>query len=236
MINDVSIDSVLNTKLDQPGYPWTIITAPTTYSTLEDIMVLSTTWYRLRMLDDVDYLVYSVDDTALIPFITEPDREFATKVRDYYGKKLTWMALNDVVMTPFKQSLSIFLAGDGRAGNKTELPMVFRLPEFYLYDQQIDELIATSTKPILPLPYGDRICELQPVKQICRVLKSVKKHEYWFTDSNSVLYVINLGANNPLQHIWDKIYNKGDIMVISGHPSVSKYRPEYVVFHTWRLM
>lgn len=193
---------------------WSTYEAPKEKFCVEDLLVLSATWYRLRttstQVDPIDTLV----DTVLIESVLPEDREFAEKIRDHYSKKCLIWALMSEKLSVFRNDLRTFITSDRRTYSASLLPLVFRLPEFYLYDLMIDALRQEFELKAVPGSRATTIARtltLFPVKYTRRKLKSGIKHEYWLKDESGSAYQILIEPTNSCKSLWDREFKLSSI-------------------------
>ena len=106
----------------------------------QDLLVLSTCWYRLRKEKKASNISKLTDNTLFINIIDE-DRIFAGTIRDYYSKKILVWKLKNNRLTSFRQDLSEFINTDGKKFKETMMPLAYRLPEFYEYDIEFEKIV-----------------------------------------------------------------------------------------------
>lgn len=182
--------------------------------TKEDLLVLSATWKRIRderqLTSENGYLVpTSLIDEILFKSISNADRKRAEEVRDFYSKKVVYWKLKDIPLSKFRQDMSEFIHTDGTRFKEEIMPLVYRLPEFYEYDIQFEELarhhnqsLSTSVK-IASGFVGSKTLTL--VKTLTVNKKHLKRKEYWFTDNNDNLVLIPVETSNPLMSLLDLV-------------------------------
>jgi hypothetical protein len=144
--------------------------------------------------------------------ISDVDRQMANDIRDYYSKKLMVRTLKGKTMSKFRQDLSTYLTN----GYTTRYPekyegMIYRLPEFYAYDQEIDKLRMESNNTEQQTGIGIRT--LTPVKKLASTNKSGTVFHYWFHDSKKHLYKMYVNKDNELQPLFDSVFEKDELVV-----------------------
>lgn len=187
--------------------------------TTEDLLALSCAWYRIRTdkEEGVRPLITSLLSEDLFKHVTTSDREMANEVRDYYSKKFMVMALKDQRLTNFRQDLKDYLVGDPNKFVEKTVPMIYRLPEFYTYDQEFDLIKRDFEKTIpnfnaLTRRTSDRNVRLTPIKSFKKNHKTRGKFtEYWLKDGKNQAYRFGLRVDNPLMGMWDNAFNNGEM-------------------------
>ena len=144
--------------------------------------------------------------------IADIDRQMASDIRDYYGKKLMVRTLKGKPMSKFRQDLSTYLVNNytTRYAEKYE-GMIYRLPEFYTYDQEIDKLRVDSNNTEQQTTIGIRT--LTPVKKLMSSNKSGTVFHYWFHDHQKHLYKLYVSKDNELQPLFDCVFAKDELKV-----------------------
>ena len=77
------------------------------------------------------------------------DRTRATEIRNYYSKKIMMMLLKQRQLSVYREDLRTFINTNGQIFKKDMMPLVYKLPEFYDYDNLVDELFADLNKKIV---------------------------------------------------------------------------------------
>jgi hypothetical protein len=206
------------------------------YESPEDVLVLSATWKRMR--DEGRYgIVSKLLDKDLFNEITTADRTAATEIRDFYSKKIMMWNLKGNTITRYRQDLSKLIHTDGTTFKEDMLGLAYHLPAFYQYDNAIDEIrLATECKKIPHIGSGTKT--LEPIKRVNKKNKRQNINEYWFklVGSNSPV-MLSLQAKNPLEHIWDNMFDNSEVLPITGN-FIHKTRDDfeyYLVGDKWKL-
>ena len=144
--------------------------------------------------------------------ITDVDRQMASDIREYYSKKLMVRTLKGKSMSKFRQDLSTYLTNNYtvRYPEKYE-GMIYRLPEFYAYDQEIDKLRMESNNVEQQATIGIR--RLTPIKKLVSTQKSGTMFHYWFHNSDKHLYKMCISKDNELQPLFDGVFEKDELTV-----------------------
>lgn len=196
----------------------------------EDVLALSCAWYRIReqrksnkSIKEVHYNISNLLDQNLFRQVNSEDRAFATIIKEYYGQKIVVWTLKEIKLTQFRTDLSQFVHGDGKRVAESILPLVFKLPEFYVLDSAMDVMKRELSLEIPNfhevINYADekKTYALTPIKVFERKTKRFNRLEYWLRDILNNAYCIHLETNNPLQHIWDYLFYSGTTLSIKGH-------------------
>ncbi len=208
-------------------------------SSTVDMLAISVAWKRLR--DSNEATVSSLLDESLFDAVTLEDLTLAESIRIYYQQKLIKLRLLDNrKLSKFRADLSIYINGPGTTFNESDLPMIYRLPEFYEYDISLDH-IKQGVKMHMPIKsnFGANnnfTKTLIPIKYLTRSVKKVKIHEYWLKDEQDFLHLIAIGHDNALQHIWDKEFSK-EILSIQAFFSLANQDDfQYFKPLKWKLL
>lgn len=187
-----------------------------------DILELSVAWHRLRsQRTDPRPLQFStLLDKDLYDEVSNYDVQLAAKIRDYYSKKLMVATLREQSFSQYRTDLSTFVHSDGKVFKEEMLPLVYKLPEFYFYDIEMDEVLATVDKSI-DIDFENQVPKLT-TKTLTKLHKSVlnkktsKRTEYWLTDSKNHVCRLTVENSNQLKHIWDHLFDTRTDFSIQG--------------------
>lgn len=186
----------------------------------EDLLALSCAWYRIRNANHtLQPHVTNLLADELFNHLKPEDREMANKVRDYYTKKFMVMTLKDQKLTMFRQDLKDYLVGDGNKFVEKTIPMVYRMPEFYVHDVAFDEIKIDFEKTIpkfdsLTRRVTERNVKLTPIKSFKKSSKSRGKIvEYWLKDSRNHAYRFGIRQENTLLGLWNTLFNSGEMTI-----------------------
>lgn len=174
-----------------------------------DLLALSVTWYRLRkehMNGGAYTPVSKLLDAELIKHLSGQDIAHAQLIRDYYSKKIMVLKLKGVPLSRYKQDLNSFIHSEGKIFKEDMCPLVYRLPEFYDYDTQVDQLYETYNRQTKPNPSTSK--RLNLVKTLVVGKKYSKRKEYWFVDDYENLHRLSFSHDNPLLPLLDMCASK----------------------------
>ena len=211
-------------------------------SSTVDMLAISVAWKRLRDGNEVYHTVSSLLDESLFDAVTPEDLKVAESIRIYYQQKLIKLRLlGNRELSKFRADLSIYINGSGTIFNESDLPMIYRLPEFYEYDILLDR-IKQGVKVHMPIKpnFGETNIAITktliPVQYLTRSVKKVKIHEYWLKDEQDFLHLISIDHNNSLQHIWDKEFSKDILSIQAFFPLVKQDDFQYFKLLKWKLL
>ena len=211
-------------------------------SSTVDMLAISVAWKRLRDGNEVYHTVSSLLDESLFDAVTPEDLKVAESIRIYYQQKLIKLRLlGDSKLSKFRADLSIYINGPGTIFNESDLPMIYRLPEFHEYDISLDH-IKQGVKVHMPIKpnFGETNIAITktliPVQYLTRSVKKVKIHEYWLKDEQDFLHLISIDHNNSLQHIWDKEFSKDILSIQAFFPLVKQDDFQYFKLLKWKLL
>jgi hypothetical protein len=195
------------------------------FETSEDILALSVTWHRLRLPGN--HIINTIrpttlTDNILFTEINQEDRNRADIIRDYYSKKLMVMTLRGQRISKFRKDLNTFIHGDCKIVKEEMMPLIFRLPEFYDYDIQLQEMFSDLNKQFedtedqaYGAAYGGKKI-LKPMKKFVVKLRTNKFSEYWLKDDDNKAYKIEIPIENKLNHLWEHFFEQESIP-LQGH-------------------
>lgn len=206
------------------------------YESPEDVLVLSAAWKRMR--DENRYgIVSKLMDNALFKEITPADRSLATEVRDFYSKKIMMWNLKGNNITKYRQDLSKLIQSDGTVFKEDMLGLAYHLPAFYKYDNEIEEIRLTTECKKIP-HIGNGMKNLEPIKKVTKKSKRQHVNEYWFKEAKTNSpFVITLQAKNPLEHVWDNMFDNSEVLPIQAN-FIHRVKDDfeyYLVADKWEL-
>lgn len=182
------------------------------FETPVDILVLSATLHRLKSEANVAIPVQlyttKLTDKSLFESVTEQDKEYAAKLREYYSKKFLWWTLNEVRLSAFRQDLKNLINSDGKIFKENIIPLAYRMPEFYEYDMAFEKLSSNHNQIIKTNKRKSGEVTLNHVGTFIRNRRHMKSYEYWFTDNNDNLNMIVISKDNPLKSLLDLVITK----------------------------
>jgi len=192
------------------------------YESPEDVLVLAATWKRMR--DEGRYgLVSKLMDAKLFKEISPADRALASEMRDYYSKKIMMWNLKGNTMTNYRKDLSKLIHSDGTILREDMMGIAYHLPAFYQYDQDFEEIRLGTDHKGLRGSFDAATLELEPIKRMFRKTKNSVCHEYWFRNKkDNTPFMLGLNVKNPLQHIWDTMFDNTEVLPIEGTFIVKK--------------
>jgi hypothetical protein len=175
----------------------------------QDLLALSTCWYRLRKEQKASNIGKLIDGTLFNNIIDE-DRKFADIIRDHYCKKVLIWKLKNNRLTSFREDLAEFINTDGKRFKEKMMPLAYRLPEFYEYDIEFEKILFDHNREVKHDNTVDRsVKNLTFVKTLKVNSKKFKRNEFWFSDEFNNLVSINIESHNPLLSLLTKTVSKG---------------------------
>jgi hypothetical protein len=211
----------------------------------EDIVTLGTTAYRIMRDNSVHYKLTERD---LYSKITSDDRELSEQIKNYYSKKvMMWNLKGDGKLSSFRKDMNTLIHSDGLVFKESMIGIAYWLPYFHEYDLRMDKIKIQVNKDQdynsldkKNVPRSLNITEkLIPLDRIVRRSKHGKMIEYWLKSNNELeaAIQIKLEDKNPLQHIWDKIFDKKEELSIEGMYNRRKLDDlEYFSVTKWQLV
>ncbi len=203
------------------------------YEISQDLLALSVCWSRYRKVKDEHGLrptITKLLDSDLFRLVSEDDITQANIIRDYYSKKIMVWKLKNINLTPFRQDLNTFIHSDGKTFKESMLPLAYRLPEFYEYDVEFEQMSFEYNKELkrCDSQFVTDSKQLKFVKQLSVNTKRQKKKEYWFSDTHNNLVTFNIETHNPLVSLLDMTLKNNDINVIGRYRKSMRDGNEYL--------
>ena len=191
------------------------------YEISQDLLALSVCWARYRRAKD-EYkphpTITKLLDSELFRLVSEDDIAQANVIRDYYSKKIMVLKLKNEGFTSFREDLNTFIHSDGKMFRENMMPLAYRLPEFYDYDIQLQEMLRDLNKQFEDTEdqaYGGKKI-LKPMKKFVVKLRTNKFSEYWLKDDDNKAYKIEIPIENKLNHLWEHFFEQESIP-LQGH-------------------
>lgn len=213
------------------------------YESTESIIALSVAKHRLNT---TEHTFHKLTDRALYSKVTAEDRLKADEIKDYYSKRIMMLKLKgNGKLSKFREDLNNLIHSDGLIFKEDVLGLAYSLPYFYKYDQELDDVIFQVSKDqnfreveSKGGPMVLRITEtLTPLKRIVHNTKRVRKVQYWFKQEKlNAAVLIELLEKNPLQHLWDHMFDTEKSIKIVGNYARRKLDDfEYFSVEKWEI-
>jgi hypothetical protein len=206
------------------------------YEVGEDALVLSTTWKRLR--DEKRSGTSRLLDGTLFKEITSADRESAANIRDYYSKKIMMLKLkSNRPISKYREDLNAFIHGDGKTIRSDTIGLIYRLPDFYQFDKEIEDVFMTVNKKVEVNPRIASSATFTPLKRVERKTKSQNVVQYWMREQlTNNAAMICIPAKNPLEGVWNSIFNGTQNLSLNYTKSTQRLdEVEYMALSKWDL-
>ena len=235
-MNSAGVNDLFDLSISQDHYKKYEI-----YEFQDDILAISCAWKRQRDSNLGDFTYGKLTEKKLFDSVINSDRELASNIRDYYSKKIMMLTLKGQSLTSFRKDLNSFVHGDTNRATDELLPLIYKLPEFYEYDNKIEEIKLSLedrlTAAKLEKLHGKQtIFELAPITKVKKHNKKINVMEYWFSRGTNTAVLIQLEPKNPLLHLWDEIFDSKKVLQISGLPFVKNMDDfEYLSIKNFKL-
>jgi hypothetical protein len=164
----------------------------------------------------------------------------AAMIRRYYRNRLTLQSFKEQGMSQFRKDLYDFLTMPEHQLRLSYLPMMLRLPAFYLEDVTVDDLVEKHKMPKRngPYPSGVESKTLHFVDKTYRKTKNQNAKHYWFVDENNMLHRLAIDETNKLRHVFEHFLH-APVTIEAKYP-VSVIRGRNVSYYSiegdWRLL
>ena len=208
--------------------------------TNNDVLALSVCLYRLYKNDNGARFISFADADSSVE-ITLEDVAVADAISDHFNKQIMVTSLREGKLSGFQEALAKFLATDRRSFSENNKGMIYRLPEFYEYDNDLASLVdsnyADFNTNLLNQPFRSEM-NLVPVKSLRKNLRTKDVIQYWFmeVDKNTPV-MLELKQDNPIAYIWDHLFTTRKTLLMDGrfkgdrHPSGL----QYLTSHKWKI-
>ena len=164
----------------------------------------------------------------------------AAMIRRYYRNRLTLLSFKQENMSQFRKDLYDFLTLPETQVKLSFLPMMIRLPAFYLEDVIVDDLVKKHTMPSRngPYPSSSESKTLYFVDKTYRKTKNQNTKHYWFVDEKDMLHRLAIDETNKLRHVFERFLH-APITIEARYP-VTALRGRNINFYSvegdWRLL
>jgi len=212
------------------------------FETTEDILGLSVTWHRMRPLINAstspNIRPTKLTDSILFKEIIQEDRDKAERIRDYYSKKLMVITLREQRISKFRKDLSTFIHGDSKVVKEELMPIIYRLPEFYDYDIEFDDMVR-ELNTRFEFPENTKAWSgtktLKPIKKFLVKHRINKFSEYWLKDDDNKLCKIEVPIDNKLNHLWEHFFEQDSIPLVGLFKHMERDGISYFHLKNWEI-
>lgn len=202
--------------------------SPTKY--MCDPLILSCVRYRLPEKH------YSFTSFDIEKDITEEDKVMASAIRKYYLGELMKMGLTGKPVSKFRQDLAVFISEVKTELSSESEGMVYKLPEFYQYDLEVDaipekyEVLSANENHVYPGSFT-----LEPLFKHMRRTRKDSCFQYWFKTTQNLALCITIEKSNKLLKLWDQLFDsKTYITLVDLKPKViSKGNFSFIYLNNW---
>jgi hypothetical protein len=163
-------------------------------------------------------------------------------IRRYYRNRLTLQSFKEQGMSQFRKDLYDFLTMPEHQLRLSYLPMMLRLPAFYLEDVTVDDLVNKYKMPNrskqLQYAGNPEVRTLRFVDRTYRKTKNQNVRHYWFADETDMLHRLAIEETNKLRHVFERFLHS-PVSIEAKYPvSVIKGRDVsyYSIEGDWRLL
>jgi len=180
----------------------------------------------------------SLNNPDLPPLVTDLDRMKAENIRKYYKDKLLMFTLQGRELTKYRKDLQKFLHGSVTHVPDSLVGIVYRLPYFYDYDKEVDDIFKSSyfKNNRLPDMREDKQRDLTFLKKIENQRRHVNNIEYWFQDSQLNKVMFSIKADNPLLALLDRQIGGGSLSLNCRYNLRKKDFNEYFTIEKWTFV
>jgi hypothetical protein len=225
-----------NSTIDATETPWGLDFSPKAKVkdtiTKNDVLALSARLYKEHNHNNAVRFM-SFEDADSTYELTKEDVTLADAIADHFGKQIMMTTLREQPLSKFQTAVSSFLDSGRHSYNDETKGMIYRLPEFYEYDNDLAAIIDTNfsgfKKVLIDQSLGN-LMTLKPIKALRKNLRSKDVVRYWFSEvDNNTPVMLELRHDNPLKYIWDHLFSTRATMEMSGqfqgvrHPSGFQY-------------
>jgi len=236
ILKNIEIEDIWNSTSDEPQLKMKLVADP---------LLLSCVLYRLTTnpVDGVNHEAISITESELLhSHVTSQDQILADTVRNHYNNKIMLTVLRGDRVTKFRGELSQYLRNDFRKDDHYAVPtnylgMLYKLPFFYHYDLEVNEVFGSAYHTLKSnvLNYEDDAKKLTFIKKIKSYRKGHHPNEYWFRDEKDDRIVLTVEARNSLSVLFENYLNDHKEIVVRGEfraarkDTLEYYRTQWVL-------
>ena len=174
--------------------------------------------------------------------VTDEDREMANLITVHFDKQFMMTLLDERPLSKFQEALNKFLFSDRRSYTDETKGMIYRLPEFYEYDNDLANIVKENysdfRKNIADKFLGNEM-ELKPIRSLNKNLRSGNKKQYWFKEvDNNTPVMLQFKSDNSLLYLWDHMFNTRESIVIGEAKLIGRKHPsglQYASSEKWQM-
>lgn len=174
-------------------------------------------------------------DTAQEILALIEDVEKANDIKRYYRNKLVMRALkySNQTMSKFRQDLRNYIESDDPYTiYANDIPMIVKLPEFYLEDIMMDEFKKEYCMNEAAYKNYAATTRLRPLRKHQRKTSKTDSVNFWFTDIAGCIYKFSIDPKNQLLHLFENVVYDKEYVDITATFSKTKIRGQEYVFYT----
>jgi hypothetical protein len=167
-------------------------------------------------------------------------KERADMIRRYYRNRLTIQSLKHREMSKFRKDLYDFLTMPETHLRVSFLPMMIRLPSFYLEDVTVDDLARQYKQPVSKVNEvnGVTVEKLEYIVKTHRKTKHQSVNHYWFKNEAGFLHRLSVEESNKLRHVFERLLDAP--ITIEARFPISNIRGRDISFYSvegnWKLL
>ena len=171
-----------------------------------------------------------LDHLKLTP-LQDSHKERAEMIRRYYRNRLTIQSLKNQDMSKFRKDLYDFLTMPETHLRMSYLPMMIRLPSFYLEDVTLDDLVKQYKQPVRKVDQVNSVTvkKLEYVVKTHRKTKQQSVNHSWFTNEAVFLHRLSVEESNKLRHVFERLLHAP--ITIEARFPISGIRGQDVSFY-----
>lgn len=184
----------------------------------EDSLAVSCALYRIYRGKQY----YDMDTSCKL--VEQRDRDLAITISEFYEQRMIIKRLTDIHYTDFETSMLSYLMGNRNSYCREQLGMIYRLPEFYEYDQTVIDIGKRyfSNSRLLKgeknLPrHGDKIRTV--VRLMAKTYRKVRHRdvtEFWCKNEHNYPTLLSVDRTNHLGNIVDYLFENHKYLQIEA--------------------
>lgn len=145
----------------------------------------------------------------------------ADAIRRHFKNKLLLTSLRGEVVSPFRQRLTEVVENPCQLLS-TDIPVLLRMPDFYLEDQEMELIIKNYQSVDTDERYQQVDDRFHYVGRVTRVVKHHPQYRYYFSNSNRNLLCIRIPTDSHFLPMLTWFCDKQDGIGVRGNLTVSR--------------
>lgn len=219
--------------IDDPWYSPNVLAEPSPkVKFTDDPLALSCASYRVGLdtgsrWQDLEYMKP-----------TDEDRKEAQLLKSYYMERLVLERLTKQHISPFREKMGAFLAGNLEI-TKKDIGMLYKLPYFFAEDQIVDQIMEeTDSIPEININPLNNVKKLKPLRRLFQSRRAAERTTFWFTTEQNQPVAFTVAHNNALFGLVESLFTFSSV-TLAGNYRIKNhvgYKHNYYNIYSAQIM